>query len=361
MSLGWSSRVPVAKSMSIKCRAKPVRTDVLRLRLQRVIKENRMYRTIYHNQIALFPPKGRNGEPMEEGLPESLRFQEKDEKLKKRGHKLQKQYQDAMKILEGVREKNRRLLFEQDRFRQQLSKHGVSPAILTNYEYLDSLQMDELVSINKYCGERQLLMLNNQFCTFLKEQLCIPSALHPFLFRKYDLFIHPSASKSIRRIQSQKTRFFLSESPTNPRMLETIQFQYSELCNNECLLVADKAIPEVVGSASFVEFWKGLMLGYSDKQRLFRLMTEKDTIEYETVKQMVCDFLRTHHRAIESIHEVEETDFLCEEGLCCHCCIYITTVAAAILFDLTGLTSTMIRRSQIMSSNLVREGYVHES
>jgi len=138
-------------------------------------------------------------------------------------------------------------------------------------------------------------------------------------------------------------------------MLEMKQFQYPESCNNECLLVTDTAFPDIVGSVSFVEFWESLMLGYSNKQRLFRLMTENDEIAYETVKQMVCDFLRTHHQAISSIHDVEETDFLCEEELCCHCCIYITTVAAAILFDLTGLTSTKIRRSQILSSNLVGE------
>lgn len=104
----------------MKSRAKPVRTDVLRLRLQRVIKENRMYRTIYHNQMALFSPKGRNGEPLEDGLPESLRIHEKDEKQKKRINRLQKQYQDTLELLEGMTEEKRRLEFEQDRLRQQL-------------------------------------------------------------------------------------------------------------------------------------------------------------------------------------------------------------------------------------------------
>ena len=339
----------------MKSRAKPVRTDVLRLRLQRVIKENRMYRTIYHNQMALFSPKGRNGEPLEDGLPESLRIHEKDEKQKKRINRLQKQYQDTLELLEGMTEEKRRLEFEQDRLRQQLASHGITPVILTNYEYLIALQTDELRILRKYCGKKQLILLDHQFCVFLMEHLCIPSALHLFLFRKYNLFIHPSVLKPIGRIQSPKSRSILSESPTNPRMLEMKQFQYPESCNNECLLVTDTAFPDIVGSVSFVEFWESLMLGYSNKQRLFRLMTENDEIAYETVKQMVCDFLRTHHQAISSIHDVEETDFLCEEELCCHCCIYITTVAAAILFDLTGLTSTKIRRSQILSSNLVGE------
>lgn len=170
--------------------------------------------------MALFSPKGRNGEPLEDGLPESLRIHEKDEKQKKRINRLQKQYQDTLELLEGMTEEKRRLEFEQDRLRQQLASHGITPVILTNYEYLIALQTDELRILRKYCGKKQLIMLDHQFCVFLMEHLCIPSALHLFLFRKYNLFIHPSVLKPIGRIQSPKSRSILSESPTNPECLK---------------------------------------------------------------------------------------------------------------------------------------------
>lgn len=117
--------------------------------------------------------------------------------------------------------------------------------------------------------------------------------------------------------------------------------------------LSDTWTTEVVEKQSFLEFWRGCLLGYSDRQRLYQILCEEESVKYESLKQLVCDFLFLHQEAVQAIHDTEESDAVRMDRLCHHCCVYVTTVAAAILFDLNGFSNTAINRRDLLSSNLV--------
>ena len=55
---------------------KPVALEVLRAHLQRIVKENQVFRSLYHSHLALLPGSGGYSAEL---LPESLRRKEEEE------------------------------------------------------------------------------------------------------------------------------------------------------------------------------------------------------------------------------------------------------------------------------------------
>ena len=92
-------------------------------------------------------------------------------------------------------------------------------------------------------------------------------------------------------------------------------------------------------------------MGYDERERLFQSLCDGDEISYFSIKQMVCDFLYWNQEVRSAIHGNENQNAE-ELSICCHYCIYITTVSVAVLFNLTGLTSLSISKRDVLHSNL---------
>ena len=83
-------------------------------------------------------------------------------------------------------------------------------------------------------------------------------------------------------------------------------------------------------------------------------------MHYRDLKQMVCDFLYWSESAYDNIHESQATKVPDRTRLCVHACLYITTVAIAILYELNGLTSLLVQRRDMRNSNLVGAFWRHD-
>ena len=171
-------------------RIKPVSNDVLRLRVQRVIRENQLYRQTYHNLVAMLPSKGSSTEVM--GKKES---QKSTEKLRKRIHRLQQRLNDSEKELETIHQQQQLLQFQQTLLRKQLTSNHLLPVICTQHAFLNSFQQHEVEDLKSLFGESATIhidSLNNKISIFLSTKLEIPTILHQSIFRRYLSFIDPN-------------------------------------------------------------------------------------------------------------------------------------------------------------------------
>lgn len=145
----------------------------------------------------------------------------------------------------------------------------------------------------------------------------------------------------------------------------TTHFHYPEPCCNETLLVPPwqlgaSCTTTSIEKSSFTAFWKETMLGRDGKERLFATLARDGCVHYQDLKQMVCDFLYWSESAYDNIHESQATKVPDRTRLCVHACLYITTVAIAILYELNGLTSLLVQRRDMRNSNLVGAFWRHD-
>ena len=145
----------------------------------------------------------------------------------------------------------------------------------------------------------------------------------------------------------------------------TTHFHYPEPCCNETLLVPPwqlgaSCTTTSIEASSFTAFWKETMLGRDGKERLFATLARDGCVHYRDLKQMVCDFLYWSESAYDNIHESQATKVPDRTRLCVHACLYITTVAIAILYELNGLTSLLVQRRDMRNSNLVGAFWRHD-
>ena len=90
------------------------------------------------------------------------------------------------------------------------------------------------------------------------------------------------------------------------------------------------------------------MIGIQLKERLFQLLHDGDYVSLVQLKQMVYDFIKWRPDVRKAINPKASKEVLCRE-----CCQYVSTVAIAILFDLTGLMSLYATSRDFQRSNLV--------
>ena len=297
--------------------------------------------------------------------------------------KLKKQMKDAQDQLVDMKGTLQQLQFERDCMRRQLAKVGLLPPIISSFAYLTSTQFSELERIEEFFKKRDSIHLENasereEWGLFLRSTLGIPSSLHNSFVQKCVAY---------ERIQTNATNFVADEkrgleylSPplrqrhtwreTSARLEQphsviyrtrrSSSFFLNKVCCNTLLRTGCQS-PKTIKKTSMISFWKDRMLGRSEKQRLFTILVDGangangEGIKYITIKQIICDYLHDHPDSMQSIHQMEGLPYTeWNDQLCCHCCVYVTTVSAAILFDLTGLMSTFIRQRDVVFSDFVR-------
>ena len=360
----------------------PIELEILRVRLQRVVKENRVYRSLYHNHMALLA--GGNAHPTE-SLPESLRRKEEAEtealrrkeesgaeKWQLQLHHLQEQLQEREESLVVSRERVRYLQYAVNQLREAMSIHFIQPPILTEYDYYRLLQGSELCGLRSLFGKRFVMADDERLSSFLSDQTDLPLSLIPSLLRNYVASVYPLGSS--RTQKSVCKRRWMLKSPTNPSRAQAQSvFSFSEFCMDEVFSMCVDSLPAVLQLDVFEDFWNSFLCGYSPKQRLYRLVGDGGVVTYTHLKRMVCDYLLTHPKTVRKIHEMNwygegDDESICalsqhgRDGFswaelstspCCYCSMYVITVAAAILFDLTGYLSPMVYFRQLNDSRLV--------
>ena len=294
--------------------------------------------------------------------------------------KLKKQVKDVRDQLVNMKGTLQRLQFERNCMRRQLAEAGLLPPIISSFAYLTSTQLSELKHIEEFFQQRDSIHLENasereEWGLFLRSTLGIPSSLHNSLVRKCVAYerIQMTASNFVADEEREmeyyprpsrqghvwkETSSWLEQPRTVIyRTRRSSSFFLNRVCCNT-LLKPSYLSPKTITKTLFISFWKDRMLGRSEKQRLFTLLadgTNGERIKYITIKQIICDYLHDHPDIIQSIHQLEGLPYTeWTDRLCCHCCVYVTTVSAAILFDLTGLMSTFIRQRDVVFSDFVR-------
>ena len=340
------SRILVAITLYSSTRIKPVSFDVLRLRMQRVINENQTYKAIYRNQLSLIPAKSDSAKEDSYSLDDGPKKHQSTEKWRKKIHRLQQRLQQSEAELLSYREECSRIHFENRSLRKQLIKQSVIPTIQTKAVYLTSIQQHELELLNRFFSLNRFAVCespSDSFSHFLSEKLNIPRILHLSILRQYSLFIHYCSPKP-NKIHSSSSR--------NKHDHQLIP----ETCQRSILYLPPSELERgwnicVVECQSFIDFWMRSMMGYDERERLFQSLCDGDEISYFSIKQMVCDFLYWNQEVRSAIHGNENQNAE-ELSICCHYCIYITTVSVAVLFNLTGLTSLSISKRDVLHSNL---------
>ena len=372
---------------------KPVALEVLRAHLQRVVKENQVFRSFYHNHLALLPDSGGYSAEL---LPESLRRKEEEEtearrrmeetearkrmeetetlgRIKESGvekwqlqlHHLQEQLQESEESVAASRERICYLQYTVNRLRETMSTHFIRPPILTEYDYYRLLQRKELDGLRSLFGKRLLVMADDErLSSFLCDQAALPLSLLPSLLRNYASLAYPlEASGTQKRSTSMKRQTL--ESPTNPVGEQPPSvFSFSK-CSVDEVLSMCAAVPTVLQLDVFKDYWNSFLCGYSPKQRLYRLLGDGGVVTYIHLKRLVCDYLLMHPKTVQVVHEMNPYGNACAldpsgfdnitrpTSFCRFCSVYVITVAAAILFDLTGCISSVVYPRQLNESRLV--------
>lgn len=339
-------------------RIKPVSFEVLRLRIQRVISENRVYRAVYRNNLSLLPTQ-----MIEEVAKDSTLFnseqpkQQSDKKWRKRIHRLQQQLQQMTDQLAFYRKEYEHLQYGTRSLRKQLANHSIIPQIQLKFDFMYDIQQQQLHIIDTMFQENQLLLCETPddiFSRLLMKKLDIPSILHLSILRKYSLFVHTSrAARSRLHMRKNQNRNSGTYTIPNNCCLSSKQIQNSNpslyLSTSELEFGANICCVE---HQSFIDWWKLSFLGYDKRERLFQSLSNNNTVTFESIKQLICDYLYWNETIQIAIHDAYQTSSANSFVMCYHHYIYLTTVAAAILFSLNGLTSTMVGKREFMHSGL---------
>lgn len=325
-----------------------------------MISENRVYRAVYRNNLSLLPTQMIEEERTKK---DSTLFnseqpkQQSDKKWRKRIHRLQQQLQQMIGQLEFYKKEYEYLQYGTRSLRKQLVNHLIIPHIQLKYDFMYDMQQHQLHIIDTMFQENQFLLCetsDDMFSQLLMKKLDIPSILHLSILRKYSLFVHTSrAVKShLYMYKNQNTNSVSSALPTNCCISPT-QNQNS----NQSLYLSTSGLEFgadicCVEHQSFIDWWKLSFLGYDERERLYRSLCNKDTVTFENIKQLICDYLYWNETIHIAIHDAYHTSSTTSFVMCYHHYIYLTTVATAILFSLNGLTSTMVSKREFMHSGL---------
>lgn len=347
--------------------------DILRLRLQRVISENQSYRSLYHQQLASISISSDDRSMYWRSEISSFKRKEKElqkiDRLKTQVRHVQAQLAEATRSLHQMQ-------YEQDCMRRQLASVGLVPSIISLRGYLMHAQSTELTSIQQFAQLYDQLDLSNpsdqkEWKGFLQSTMRLPSCLHPLFVYNYTEYaelrghclvekfticpIHSSSSfssSSFTDICQRTKERWLGKISNEVQRARTL-YSSNPMCCNEMKRMNPPSNQPLFTNA-LASFWKDRMIGKSDGQRLFTLLQTGRITHYDMIKQVVFDYLQDHPDVIQEIHQLEDLPYEeCHPILCCHCCVYITTVASALLFDLTGLMSTITQQRQVCASELV--------
>ena len=396
---------------------------MLRLRLRRVVKENQIYRSIYHSQVALIPSSAvcLDLETANVGCDVAAEPPHSSvAKLRRRNHSLKKQLGQLAEENGQLREHNAQVRFMYAQLLREATVHAIVPHIVMRDACLRCEQAGELLRVARFfrgSDSTQCTSAKDAFSVFLSSELHVPPILHLSLLRQYQRYCRlcrePSAVAGVswkgRQVAERvggdsqpnrdkevcdnqprteeamgdelrteeamgdelRTEEPSSNDPSHPETprntpSHTTPFHYPEPCCNETLLVppcqldASCTTTSVEGS-SFAAFWQETMLGRDGKERLFATLARDGCVHYRDLKQMVCDFLYWSESAYDNIHESQATKVPDRTRLCVHACLYITTVAIAILYELNGLTSLLVQRRDMHNSNLVGAFWRHDA
>ena len=380
------------------------------------MKENQIYRSIYHSQVALIPSSAVcldletanvgcdvAAEPLHSSIA----------KLRRRNHSLKKQLGQLAEENGQLREHNAQVRFMYAQLLREAAEHTIVPHIVMRDACLRCEQAGELLRIARFfrgSDSTQCASAKDAFSVFLSSELHVPPILHLSLFRQYQryccLYHEPTAVEGVSRDGQRVAERvacdlpcgsqFLTEERMNDRQSRTekavsdelrtekapsndhsrpetsrnnsshtTHFHYPEPCCNETLLVPPwqlgaSCTTTSIEASSFTAFWKETMLGRDGKERLFAMLARDGCVHYRDLKQMVCDFLYWSESAYDNIHESQATKVPDRTRLCVHACLYITTVAIAILYELNGLTSLLVQRRDMHNSNLVGAFWRHD-
>ena len=380
------------------------------------MKENQIYRSIYHSQVALIPSSAVcldletanvgcdvAAEPLHSSIA----------KLRRRNHSLKKQLGQLAEENGQLREHNAQVRFMYAQLLREAAEHTIVPHIVMRDACLRCEQAGELLRIARFfrgSDSTQCASAKDAFSVFLSSELHVPPILHLSLFRQYQryccLYHEPTAVEDVswdgQRVAERVAcdlpcgSQFLTEERMNDRQSRTekavsdelrtekapsndhsrpetsrnnpshtTHFHYPEPCCNETLLVPPwqlgaSCTTTSIEKSSFTAFWKETMLGRDGKERLFATLARDGCVHYQDLKQMVCDFLYWSESAYDNIHESQATKVPDRTRLCVHACLYITTVAIAILYELNGLTSLLVQRRDMHNSNLVGAFWRHD-
>lgn len=380
------------------------------------MKENQIYRSIYHSQVALIPSSAVcldletanvgcdvAAEPLHSSIA----------KLRRRNHSLKKQLGQLAEENGQLREHNAQVRFMYAQLLREAAEHTIVPHIVMRDACLRCEQAGELLRIARFfrgSDSTQCASAKDAFSVFLSSELHVPPILHLSLFRQYQryccLYHEPTAVEGVSRDGQRVAERvacdlpcgsqFLTEERMNDRQSRTekavsdelrtekapsndhsrpetsrnnsshtTHFHYPEPCCNETLLVPPwqlgaSCTTTSIEASSFTAFWKETMLGRDGKERLFATLARDGCVHYRDLKQMVCDFLYWSESAYDNIHESQATKVPDRTRLCVHACLYITTVAIAILYELNGLTSLLVQRRDMHNSNLVGAFWRHD-
>lgn len=399
---------------------------MLRLRLRRVVKENQIYRSIYHSQVALIPSSAvcLDLETANVGCDVAAEPPHSSvAKLRRRNHSLKKQLGQLAEENGQLREHNAQVRFMYAQLLREAAVHAIVPHIVMRDACLRCEQAGELLRIARFfrgSDSTQCTSAKDAFSVFLSSELHVPPILHLSLLRQYqrycrlccepsavvgvswegrqvaervggdlpcdsqpnrdkevcdnqprieeamgdDLYTEEAMGDELRTEEPSSNDHSLTETPINTP--SHTHFHYPEPCCNETLLVPPcqldaSCTTTTVEGSSFAAFWQETMLGRDGKERLFATLARDGCVHYRDLKQMVCDFLYWSESAYDNIHESQATKVPDRTRLCVHACLYITTVAIAILYELNGLTSLLVQRRDMHNSNLVGAFWRHDA
>lgn len=380
------------------------------------MKENQIYRSIYHSQVALIPSSAvcLDLETANVGCDVAAEPPHSSiAKLRRRNHSLKKQLGQLAEENGQLREHNAQVRFMYAQLLREAAEHAIVPHIVMRDACLRCEQAGELLRIARFfrgSDSTQCASAKDAFSVFLSSELHVPPILHLSLFRQYQryccLYHEPTAVEGVSRDGQRVAERvacdlpcgsqFLTEERMNDRQSRTekavsdelrtekapsndhsrpetsrnnsshtTHFHYPEPCCNETLLVPPwqlgaSCTTTSIEASSFTAFWKETMLGRDGKERLFATLARDGCVHYRDLKQMVCDFLYWSESAYDNIHESQATKVPDRTRLCVHACLYITTVAIAILYELNGLTSLLVQRRDMHNSNLVGAFWRHD-
>lgn len=380
------------------------------------MKENQIYRSIYHSQVALIPSSAvcLDLETANVGCDVAAEPPHSSiAKLRRRNHSLKKQLGQLAEENDQLREHNAQVRFMYAQLLREAAEHTIVPHIVMRDACLRCEQAGELLRIARFfrgSDSTQCASAKDAFSVFLSSELHVPPILHLSLFRQYQryccLYHEPTAVEDVswdgQRVAERVAcdlpcgSQFLTEERMNDRQSRTekavsdelrtekapsndhsrpetsrnnsshtTHFHYPEPCCNETLLVPPwqlgaSCTTTSIEASSFTAFWQETMLGRDGKERLFATLARDGCVHYRDLKQMVCDFLYWSESAYDNIHESQATKVPDRTRLCVHACLYITTVAIAILYELNGLTSLLVQRRDMRNSNLVGAFWRHD-
>ena len=357
--------------------------------MQRVISENRVYRAVYKNNLSLLPTQTIDEKAKENTLfnpehPEHPEHpeQQSNKKWRKRVHRLQQQLQQMTDQLDYYKKEYEYLQYGTRSLRKQLVSHSVIPQIQLKYNYMYDMQQNQLQIIDSVFQEKQLLLCetpDDLFSQTLMSKLEVPSILHLSILRKYSNFIHScravkSSVYSYTNLTGEKGSHHFNNNNSNnnknnnnnenknnenKKKKNNNYFQRSKQIplSNQSLFLSSTELELgasiwCVEHQSFADWWKLFFLGYDNKERLFQSLSNQDTVTFAGIKQLICDYLFWNKAIQIVIHDAYQTLSTNTFAMCYHHYIYLTTVAAAILFSLNGLTSTMVGKREFMHSGL---------